>query len=64
MTEWYRETLHAHVAQELAIDRVVYRQRTEHQDLVIFDNGTFGRVLALDGVAQTTTASARSPAVT
>ncbi|NBC34828.1 MAG: polyamine aminopropyltransferase [Alphaproteobacteria bacterium] len=55
MTDWYRETLHAHIAQELAIDRVVYRQRTEHQDLVIFDNGTYGRVLALDGVAQTTT---------
>lgn len=55
MIDWYRETLHHDIVQELAVDRVVYRQRTEHQDLVIFDNGTYGRVLALDGVAQTTT---------
>lgn len=55
MTDWYRETLHDHMAQELVIDRVVYRQRTEHQDMLIFDNGTYGRVLSLDAVAQTST---------
>jgi spermidine synthase len=56
MTEWFAETLHSHVSQHLAIGRVLYRERTEHQDLVIFENGTYGRVLALDGVVQTTTA--------
>jgi spermidine synthase len=56
MTDWFAETLHRDVSQHLAIDRVLYRERTEHQDLVIFQNGTYGRVLALDGVVQTTTA--------
>jgi spermidine synthase len=56
MTEWFAETLHSHVSQHLSMERVLYRERTEHQDLVIFENGTYGRVLALDGVVQTTTA--------
>ena len=56
MTEWFAETLHSHIAQHLVMDRVLYRDRTDHQDLVIFENGTYGRVLALDGVVQTTTA--------
>ncbi|HET8729288.1 MAG TPA: polyamine aminopropyltransferase [Alphaproteobacteria bacterium] len=53
--EWFTETLHPAVAQRLRMERVVFRDRTEHQDLVIFENGSFGRVLALDGVVQTTT---------
>jgi spermidine synthase len=28
--------------------------KTDHQDLVIFENAAFGRVMALDGVVQTT----------
>ena len=56
MSEWFAETLHSHIAQHLVMDRVLYRDRTEHQDLVVFENGTYGRVLALDGVVQTTTA--------
>ncbi len=55
MTEWFTETLHDGVAQALTMDDVVFRERTEHQDLVIFDNRLFGRVLALDGVVQLTT---------
>ena len=55
MTEWFTETLHDGVAQALTMDEVVFRERTEHQDLVIFDNRLFGRVLALDGVVQLTT---------
>ena len=34
---------------------MLYRDRTEHQDLVIFESLDWGRVLALDGVVQTTT---------
>ncbi len=55
MTEWFTETLHEHLAQRLEMASVVYRETTEHQSLVIFDNPTYGRVLALDGVVQTTT---------
>ncbi|EOT4769541.1 polyamine aminopropyltransferase, partial [Klebsiella pneumoniae] len=29
-------------------------EKTDHQDLIIFDNRAFGRVMALDGVVQTT----------
>jgi len=48
------ETLHAEYGQLFAVDRVIYRETTEHQDLVIFENAIFGRVLALDGAIQTT----------
>lgn len=40
--------------QRFTVDEVLYRHRTEHQDLVIFRNSEFGRVMALDGVVQTT----------
>lgn len=48
------ETLHAEYGQLFKVDRVIYREVTEHQDLVIFENAIFGRVLALDGAIQTT----------
>lgn len=53
MTEWFNETLYPDVAQRFAMSRVVFRERTEHQDLVIFENPVMGRMLALDGVIQT-----------
>lgn len=40
--------------QRFVVDEVLYRNRTGHQDLVIFRNNEFGRVMALDGVVQTT----------
>ncbi len=40
MTRWFEEVLH--------------RSKTAHQDLIIFENPTLGRVLALDGAVQTT----------
>jgi len=53
---WYSETLYDAVSQAIRVDRVVHRDHTEHQDLVIFENAIYGRVLALDGIIQTTTA--------
>lgn len=50
---WY-ETLHADFGQYFAIDRVLYQEKTAHQDLIIFENAALGRVMALDGVVQTT----------
>lgn len=52
--DWFTETLHPWIAQRLRVDRVLFRDKTDHQDLVIFENERFGRVLALDGVVQTT----------
>ena len=50
---WY-ETLHANFGQYFSVDQVLYREKTDHQDLVIFENPVLGRVMALDGVVQTT----------
>jgi spermidine synthase len=54
--DWFEETLWPDWAQRLRVKRVLYRDKTEHQDLVVFDSHAWGRVLALDGVVQTTTA--------
>ena len=56
MTDWFRETLHPSVGQSLRIDEVVYEGRSRHQEILIFENERLGRVLALDGVVQTTEA--------
>lgn len=40
--------------QELAVDRVYLERRTGRQELLIFHNPRFGRVMALDGIVQTT----------
>lgn len=53
--EWFEERLHAGWRQAIRVREVVYEERTGHQDLVIFDSDDWGRVLALDGVVQTTT---------
>lgn len=56
MTEksfWY-ETLHPSFGQYFRIDKTLYHNKTEHQDLIIFENEKMGRVMALDGVVQTT----------
>ncbi|MEX2628746.1 MAG: polyamine aminopropyltransferase [Tistlia sp.] len=40
----------------LRAERVLHEERSDHQDLVLFENRTFGRVLLLDGAIQVTTA--------
>ncbi|MGF1528423.1 MAG: polyamine aminopropyltransferase [Candidatus Competibacterales bacterium] len=50
----FTETLYDSYRQQLAVDRVLLETRSEHQHLIIFENALFGRVLALDGVVQTT----------
>ena len=50
----WNETLHAGFGQYFTVDRELYRERTEHQDLIIFENEAMGRIMALDGVVQTT----------
>ena len=51
---WFEEKLFPHVRQTFEIKRIIYRERTEHQDLVIFETPTYGRVLALDNIIQVT----------
>lgn len=52
--DWFQERLFPHVRQTFEITKVLYRERTEHQDLIIFETPTYGRVLALDSIIQVT----------
>ena len=57
--KWFDETLHDGVvnhgyAQRFEVSRIVCRHKTDFHDLVIFETPHFGRVLALDGIIQTT----------
>jgi len=56
MTGWVQETLHDDYAQAFREAEVLYDSATAHQRLRVFMNPTFGRVLTLDGVVQTTEA--------
>jgi spermidine synthase len=54
MIEIFDECLHSGVNLALEVGEVYYRDKTEHQDLMIFENPRFGRVMSLDGAIQTT----------
>lgn len=56
MTDKYRERVCSGYDHLLTIDERLYEVRTDYQHLIIFKNRAFGRVLALDGVIQTTEA--------
>lgn len=50
----FSETLYDAYGQEFRVDEVLHEVKTDHQHLLIFKNAAFGRVLALDGIVQTT----------
>jgi spermidine synthase len=50
----FHESLHEGYAQSFGVRDILFESRTEHQHLVIFESESFGRVMALDGVVQTT----------
>ena len=39
---------------QMRMDEVLYHAKSEHQEILLFSNAQFGRVLAIDGVFQTT----------
>ncbi|WP_414470787.1 polyamine aminopropyltransferase [Microvirga sp. M2] len=51
---WFQEKLCGHYGQMLSMDTVLYHWRTEFQDVLIFENDAFGKVLVLDGAVQLT----------
>ncbi|HUU66905.1 MAG TPA: polyamine aminopropyltransferase [Methyloceanibacter sp.] len=55
MERWVEETLHGGFRVCLKADRVLFDSETEHQQLIIFENSDFGRVMMLDGVVQLST---------
>ena len=54
MNERFTETLHEDYAQSLGVTKVLYDNNSSLQRIQVFENDRFGRVLALDGVVQTT----------
>ena len=50
----FTETLYDSYGQSFRIDKIYFENKTEHQHLLIFHNAMFGRVMALDGIVQTT----------
>ena len=55
---WISETLFDELGFRVSyeVKRVLYEMKTEHQDLVLFENPYFGKMLMLDGATQVTTA--------
>lgn len=55
---WISETLFDDLGFRISYeaDRVLYEMQTQHQHLVLFENRRFGKILALDGATQVTTA--------
>ena len=56
MTDEYREDICDGWDQYFTVDEPLYEEKTAYQHLVIFKNRMLGRILALDGVVQTTQA--------
>lgn len=54
MTDWFTETLHDDFRLALQGSTVLCETQTAYQKLVILENDTFGRVMMLDDVFQTT----------
>jgi spermidine synthase len=50
----FQETLYDAVSQNFRIDKLYFEHKTDHQHLMIFHNAVLGRVMALDGIVQTT----------
>jgi len=55
MERWIAETFHSDWRTTMRADKVLHEVQTEHQDLAIFENAFWGKVLILDGVFQLTT---------
>ncbi len=55
---WISETLFDDLGFRVSynVKRVLYEMKTEHQDLVLFENPYFGKMLMLDGATQVTSA--------
>jgi spermidine synthase len=54
MMKRYEETLYDAYTQVFSIEDIYFEEKTEHQHIIIFHNSKFGRVMALDGIIQTT----------
>jgi spermidine synthase len=51
---WFQERQYEDFSQTLMVERELYRGNTAFQEARVFENPTFGRVFALDGIVQLT----------
>jgi spermidine synthase len=49
---WFKESLTPSVGNSLRVDNLVYADDSDLQHILLFDNDTHGRVLAIDGLVQ------------
>ena len=54
MSDWFREEGSGGLAGCLESTRTLYQATSDYQEIVVFENPGFGRVLALDGIVQAT----------
>jgi len=52
--DWFYEKLYDHVSTVMSIDEIIYKGNSGCQDLMLFRNKFWGKVLTLDGVIQLT----------
>ncbi len=50
-----RESLYKGFSFNLEVDKVIFEEKTQHQNLLIFENSFFGKVMMLDDIIQLTT---------
>src|SRR5271156_144681 len=53
-TDTFTETLYADWGQTFGMSKILMQEKNDVQNMVIFENAEFGKVLALDGIIQTT----------
>ena len=51
---WFEEAYSPRWRQSIEVEHIVHEERTDFQTVLIFESAVFGRVLALDGLVQTT----------
>ncbi|MEX2353985.1 MAG: polyamine aminopropyltransferase [Gammaproteobacteria bacterium] len=54
MNNLFEETLYDSHRHVFSVEEIYFENKSEHQHIIIFHNSKFGRVMALDGVIQTT----------
>jgi len=55
MTNWREEKLHSAWRARFEVSNLVYEEKSEFQNIVVFDNENYGRILMIDGIVQLST---------
>jgi len=55
MTNWREEILHSAWRARFEVSNLVYEEKSEFQDIVVFDNKNYDRILMIDNIVQLST---------